>query len=240
MAAGNASDGLRADPGFRLLSLKGHGVKWGPGGPGTPAAIRYAFLRAPLARPGARNCSDMLPFPENLSGRAVPFSRVAAEFRAAFASWQEVAGVAFEEVADTGDADIVLGVQARPRGIAYADVAPLSKPFVLFGNGGRAAVCLNPAATWKTGFDGNERTYDIRYVAVHEIGHVIGLDHAGGPGDRSLRIMSFGYRERFRSPQPGDIAGARFLYGPPLSQPPSAMPTAGFLPVSVSVPQTRP
>ncbi len=74
----------------------------------------------------------------------------------------------------------------------------------------RSAVCLNPAHKWKIGFDGDLKSYDLRYTFAHEIGHAIGLDHYL----RGSSIMHFKYRETFRSLQPGDIAGARWVYGP--------------------------
>ena len=64
---------------------------------------------------------------------------------------------------------------------------------------------------WKVGFDGDLRSYDMRYTIAHEIGHTIGLDHPGGAG----QIMGYRYEETFRSLQAGDIAGAVLLYGKP-------------------------
>jgi hypothetical protein len=75
----------------------------------------------------------------------------------------------------------------------------------------RAVICLNPVAPWKVGFDGDLDVYDLRYTFTHEIGHAIGLDHPGVPDT----LMDFRYREAFRVPQLGDIAGADALYGPP-------------------------
>lgn len=233
-ADGAAAESGSRDPGYRLLSLDGHRVKWGGNRSGTPAVIRYAFLSAALSRPGAVNCGEMRPIAETLSARRIPFDAVVAEFRAAFDSWEAEAGVRFEPAASGESADLVIGLQARPRGIAYADIAP-RKTYVLFGATSPAAICLNPIADWETAFDGDDLTYDIRYVAVHETGHILGLDHAGG---REGRIMSFGYRELFRVPQSGDIAGMRYLYGPPGSQPSAR--NAGIVPVSLDRGQSRP
>lgn len=212
------------EPGFRLLSFGGRGVKWGAPAMGTPAVIRYSFLTRPAVRPDGKNCRKMRPFPAVLSG-GLPISAVMAEFRAAFASWEAVAGLSFVETADSATADLLLGLQAMPRGIAYADVAPRST-----GAGGRgsappAAICLNPAVNWETGFDGDRRTYDLRYVAAHEAGHILGLDHADGRAGE--RIMSFRYREIVRVPQEPDIAGARLLYGPPVRGAAAALLLAG-------------
>jgi hypothetical protein len=68
---------------------------------------------------------------------------------------------------------------------------------------------MNPEQAWKVGFDGDLEVYDIRYTLMHEIGHAIGLDHPGVPGE----LMDFRYLETFSSLQPGDRAGAASLYG---------------------------
>jgi hypothetical protein len=74
----------------------------------------------------------------------------------------------------------------------------------------QALVCLNPAKPWKVGFDGDLKTYDVRYTLAHEIGHAIGLDHPEPGG----QLMSARYGEQFRTLQDGDVRGAIQLYGP--------------------------
>ncbi len=125
--------------------------------------------------------------------------------------WEAAADIVFREAPEGAPSDILIGAQIDPEGWAFADVfydvtspeaiKPISK----------SLVCLNPLRRWKVGFDGDLKSYDIRYTVAHEIGHAIGLDHPQGGG----QIMGYRYEERFRSLQPGDVRGAILLYGRP-------------------------
>lgn len=69
-----------------------------------------------------------------------------------------------------------------------------------------ADVSFNPAVTLSNA--------SFRQVAMHELGHVIGLDHSdacGGSGSGTL--MNSRLVESFDRPQPDDEAGALFIYG---------------------------
>lgn len=118
--------------------------------------------------------------------------------RRAFAAWESVCAVDFVEVADSSTVDIRLGWD-------YID-----------GSSGTLGQCL----TTRTGntitdadirFDTSENWSaggkSLYVVAVHEIGHALGLGHFDG----AAVIMNTYYG--VSTLQPGDVQGARTLYG---------------------------
>jgi hypothetical protein len=196
---------------FRVLKLQGHQVRWRPPAEGSPRVITYRLVTESMAFPGARNCRGLTRLDGLAARSTVPVTAIKGEVEAAFAMWAAAANVRFEEAARGAPADILIGAQAEPEGWAFADVffdaasADAVKPI------SQALICLNPGKKWKVGFDGDLKSYDLRYTLAHEIGHAIGLDHPAGGN----QIMGYRYEERFRSLQPGDIRGAVLLYGAP-------------------------
>lgn len=196
---------------YRLLKLGGQIVKWGSPAMGSGAALTYAFVQERMAFPDAINCRAVQPLTAGQALRALGRERIKAEFRAALDMWEQASNVRFHLVEDPGSADILIGAQARARGIAYANVwheagEPDSVARIV-----RGSICLNPDLPWEAGLDGMEETFDIRQVAAHEIGHVIGLDHPGRTG----QLMAFRYDETVAGLRPGDVRGVLRLYGPP-------------------------
>lgn len=197
-------------PQFEWLQLDRHHVKWGTPRPGSGSTVTYAFVSDAVRTDDARNCRSMVPLDGLLAASAVDVVSMMREVRAAFDMWQAVADIRFVPAPEGTVPDILIGAQAVPRGVAFADVA-----YEDDGSGAdmrrirRSLICLNPEKRWMTGFDGDRETYDLRYAIAHEIGHAIGLDHAGPSG----QLMSFRYDEQFRDLQAGDVAGASGLYG---------------------------
>ena len=74
----------------------------------------------------------------------------------------------------------------------------------------RATICFNPELSWSTS-DGAAApgSLDLGTVLAHEIGHAIGLDHPGATG----ALMGYSHQGNIDNLMPGDIAGARALYG---------------------------
>ncbi len=208
-AVGSVSASIGDDGNFRLLRLDGHHVKWGETALGAGATVRYAFVDAPRQFDGARNCRQLVPIDRLATRHDISQETLQAEAAAAFRVWEEAANITFVHVDDPDRADILIGAQGQPVGRAYANIE-----YQRGGDEGvraidRALICLNPYHRWKVGFDGNIDVYDVRYTLVHEIGHAIGLDHAGPSG----QVMSFRYNEAYSDLQPGDFRGVQKLYG---------------------------
>lgn len=201
----------------RLLMLDGHLVKWGSLGMGTPATVTYAYVSERTRFPGARNCQEMVPLDNLLATSGIPLARFVHETEQAFRTWQTVAGITFLRSADSATADILIGAQATPRRVAFANVSYSDS-----GSSGarrieRALICLNPIQPWQIGFGGEDGTRDLRHALTHEAGHVIGLDHPHSDG----QVMSFRFPVQFRRLQAGDIEGAVRLYGKPTPETPA-------------------
>jgi Matrixin len=183
------------------------------------------------------NCGTMSAFSDIVSGsNGVTENTAKGELHAALAAWEAVAAVKFVEVGGGEPANILVGATVNSDGRAFANLsladglaiqpAPkalgsLMSPLATGSDGTlqeapaasikQAYVCLNPRFRWKVGFDGDLSVYDLRHTFMHEIGHVIGLDHPGSSG----AIMSYRYDESACDLQTSDIIAAQRLYGPP-------------------------
>ena len=194
---------------FEILTLEGNNVRWQKPSDGQGPVISYSIVSDTAEFVGARNCRKLTTLDELAAASQLLKAMVREEIAAAFAMWESVANLTFRETPDSSKANILIGAQMEPEGWAFADVfydalsserlKPISK----------ALICLNPTKRWKIGFDGDLKTYDLRYTIAHEIGHAIGLDHPSGAG----QLMDYHYAERFRQLQPGDVQGALQLYG---------------------------
>ncbi|MGH6923346.1 MAG: matrixin family metalloprotease [Propylenella sp.] len=221
---GQAAAGGDARSLYRPLILDGHQLKWGEPNLGSEASVSYAVVAREMTFPGARNCSGIGPVGVLLSENRIADSEFQAELAQAFRAWETVAGITFVR-ADAESANILIGAQIEPRGRAFTNVSyDKTAKSQEIRSITRALICLNPAKPWKTGFDGDLEVYDLRYTLMHEIGHAIGLNH---PQVRTV-LMHFSYREKFRTPQAGDVEGAIALYGPSVA--PSTVANASAAP----------
>lgn len=217
---------------YRLLEIDRKLVKWGAPRLGEPAAISYEFVRTVQAFPQARNCREIRPLRLHSTRSPIPFENVVREFEKAAAAWSKIADVHFFRAKPGHKPDLLIGAQVLPRGRAYANVTPHNSPSAepALREAGEppaseidelpernaqirsirhSLICLNPTQSWKIGFDGNLDVYDLRYTFLHELGHVIGLNHVLS----RQSVMGFRYQETHSRPQAADIAGAVRLYG---------------------------
>jgi Matrixin len=220
-ALAGASAPSAAGNGLGLLQLGGQYVKWGSPVADGPAEVSYAYLDRPQRFPGARNCGEMTTLDALLRRSGLDRGRFESEVRAAFDLWSRAASIRFAEAADPADADILIGAQATGKGVAFTNVFHETVDDAPIGGIGRATVCLAPTQAWELGVDGDPKTYGVRYVVAHEIGHAIGLDHRGRTGG----IMGFAYLEPFAAATEvrlgaADVLAATWLYGAP---PPSLL-----------------
>lgn len=194
---------------YRLLELDGHPVKWGESSFGAGATLTYGYVRVPSNFPNAINCKAMTPIAPMLRRSKIAERNFRAEVRKAFDEWEKVANVQFTEVEDPSHANILIGAQARPTGIAYANVRHAARDGSHIAKITGASICFNPLLAWESALDGNRATLSLRQITMHEIGHAIGLDHPGSTG----QLMGYRYSEEAPGLQAGDVLGAVKLYG---------------------------
>ena len=195
----------QANEGYRFLELNGRQVRWGT--PGNGASLTYRVATEQDDVSGAVNCPATTGLKSLLAHSHLSRIQFDGELKGAFAMWSEVANIRFVHAAAGTTADLVVGAEGSPDGIAYSDVTPTPN-----SNRPRSGiVCLNPAALWTAGADLPGKTYRLRYVLAHEVGHILGLDHPSPSGE----LMSFEYNPSLTALQPGDIAGIVALYGLP-------------------------
>jgi serralysin len=148
--------------------------------------------------------------PTWFTGSTVTFESIlrfdyVAELRAAFAMWSAVANIEFVQIAD-GGGNFGVGENAAIRiGAAYMD-----------GAFNTLAAAYFPFASAEAGdiiFDSGETTFwtatSFRLVALHEIGHSLGLDHEA----TALAVMNAFYNPGLTALQTDDINGIRAMYG---------------------------
>lgn len=201
---------------FRLLQLNGREVKWGIAKSGTGASLTYAVLTTETGAAGVENCRATTGVVPLLTHSALSRTDFERELSGALEIWEKPANLHFVPARDTAKADLVVSAEAVADGVGYADVTSVSSPGQPFDRITKGIVCLNPDLRWKTEAaqdagvgKKDQKSYRLRIVLAHEIGHVLGLDHPSPHGE----LMSFEYDNAISGLQPGDIAGIVELYG---------------------------
>ena len=189
--------------------------KWGGTPLGSPSVVTYSFMAAGI------NCTYNSP--ECTTGTTTATTALAIGFqtqvRNAFAAWSAVAGLTFTEVADGGGAVNAAGPAGSLGNIRVGthDIdgpsGILAYAYYPICDGVCGDLFFDNSENWTVNsIDGDTSTIDIFFVAAHELGHSLGLDHTLVPNS----LMNPYYQESFIGPQADDIAGMRFLYGAPV------------------------
>jgi len=132
-------------------------------------------------------------------------SDISGALRAAFDAWENVAAIDFQEVG-TGGAVSVGTANLTPPVVGQAGPFPVSHTGIFTMTS--ADIEFSTNETWSP-FGGVFDTVNFYAVAVHEIGHVIGLDHPQPPDSSQIMnsVISVGDLSTI------DIAGAQYIYG---------------------------
>ena len=191
--------------------------KWGDPTLGTGATISYSFML------GSEECDQAVCSPLN-SFMPTGFQQ---EIKKAFNAWSSVANLNFIEVADDGanfntlttSGDIRIGGEAidGPSGVLAHAFYPDTHWY--FSAGGD--LHFDSAETWS--IDSLVDGINIFWVALHEIGHSLGLGHS----EASKSVMGPFYNPSLTGLQADDIAGIQYLYGANISAVP--IPTSFWL-----------
>lgn len=199
------------------------GLKWGAdspynpsgqnvSGPGTPGGtVTYSYIAAGKSH-GYEGLGGNVDVRTSLGVN----SCVKSEIATAFAAWSAAANLQFVEVADSGAASGASGATGHIRIGAHAFDGPAKilahayfPPFTgdTF-NSIAGDMHFDSAETWScTPGSG----FDIGLVALHELGHSIGLNHE--PTNGNLAVMNPTYNASLAALQADDINGAVAIYG---------------------------
>ncbi|OEL30649.1 Metalloendoproteinase 2-MMP [Dichanthelium oligosanthes] len=135
-------------------------------------------------------------------------------FERAFARWSAATTLNFTEAASAKDADITIGFYAGDHGDGEAFDGPLGTLAHAFSpTDGRFH--LDAAEAWVATGDvsraSSDVAVDLESVAVHEIGHLLGLGHSSEPG--AIMYPTITSRTRKVDLASDDVVGIQSLYG---------------------------
>lgn len=211
-AVGDGGSNLAADsPPYSASSAYSHlGPKWGGGAKGTSGGtVTWSFA-----------------LPQTVDKFFHFDQAIGPEFhgavRSAFAKWASVANLEFVEVADATNVGIRVGFDYIDGRGGFIGTAQYSYSGFSFGSLTAAEIRFETDEGWR--FDGSRwvASYggDFYALALHEIGHAIGLGHVYDPD----LIMNWSLGVNLRDLGTGDILGARALYGQPGGRDPATPP----------------
>lgn len=177
----------------------------------------FPHLSGAVADFSLRGCSYFakfrtLTYAVQLSTPDLPLADVRAAIAAAFSTWSAEIGVDFVEVGTANNPNFTIAWHARDHGdgsafdgvgnvLAHAFYPPTC-------GGEHAGKChFDEDEVWATSHGAAQ--FDLQTVALHEIGHLLGLEHSSVAGS----VMFPSYSGQRRVLTQDDIDGARALYG---------------------------
>jgi hypothetical protein len=171
------------------------GYKWGNLGPfpdlnankpGNPVIITYTFID--VGHVFSTHAQD------NLTSRSFSDLPGCAKdtIRHALSRWEAAAAISFVESTDPGSNVRIL----------VGDIAQAGVSFPAF----RDQPCIDLAGQLVLQYNPNLACKTLYTLALHEIGHTLGLGHVQSPN-----VMN--PKSQFLELQPGDIAGVQSIYG---------------------------
>jgi hypothetical protein len=148
--------------------------------------------------------------------------RIRRSVAAAFRTWSEVSSFTFNQAASVGGATQIRIQFATgshgdgttndfdgPNGVLAHGFYPPSDG--LSGGGLAGDIHFDDAETWNTAAVVPSTEYDLQTLAIHEIGHVLGLQHSAEPAAIMFGTFSLGTPKR--TLHQDDIDGIRAIYG---------------------------
>ncbi|MBN1426916.1 MAG: matrixin family metalloprotease [Anaerolineae bacterium] len=133
--------------------------------------------------------------------------------REAVEAWDDVCGLRLDETTTLGDIEILWATGSHGDGMPFDGpgnqlahaIAPVSWLGALAGD-----VHFDDDETWVFDPPVNRYQIHLKTVAMHEVGHALGLDHSKDPS-----ALMWDTYTGIRGIMPDDLAGIQALYGPP-------------------------